>query len=266
MTAIGSSHIKKICKSILICLLGGMIMFGFFGCKDKNKDQSEDSTVTKYKVNYDNKSWYENAKDEYAAGEEVELYYSIIATDTDYSFTLDGGPLNYSYDDDKGFVIRFTMPEHDVTLKCISKNSMVYEPPTEQEDVLLIDSYHAIVGTDGGDGYDEISVYTNDQDTVRLHVYHQQGDEAEVETVYLVPYEVVDKCYEIIGKYKLREWKTRQDTVSLDGALMVCKFKDDDLYVRVSSEKMPEDGEAAFTEIENLLKSYVKDEYLAQNE
>ena len=111
-----------------------------------------------------------------------------------------------------------------------------------------------------------ISVYTNDQDTVRLNVYHQQGDDTEVETVYLVPYEVVDKCYEIIGKYKLREWKTRQDTVSLDGALLVCKFKDDDLYVRVSSEKMPKDGEAAFTEIENLLKSYLKDEYLAQDE
>lgn len=268
MTADATKRITIICKSLLICLLGGAIMLGLFGCQEKRSSspadatEAQDSTAVKYKVNYDNKSWYENAQDTYAAGEQVELYYPIIATDTDYSFTLDDGPLKYDYDEQKGFIIRFTMPEHDVSLKCISKNSMVYEPPTEEADVLLIDSYRAIIGADGDDGYDEISLYSYDSDHVTMSVYHQQSDSAESEAKYLVPYEVVDKCYEIISKYKLREWKTRKDLTALDGAKLVLKFKDGDLYVRVTSEKMPEDGEAAFSEIETLLKSYIKDEYL----
>ncbi len=260
--------LSKLPKVLLILLFGGAIMFGLFGCGDKTENGTDvdnsrnPDTVAMYKVNYDNKSWYTNAQDEYAAGEEVELYYSLIATDTDYSFTLDDGPLKYDYDEKKGFIIRFTMPEHDVTLKCISKNSMVYEAPTEEADVLLIDSYREITGTDGGDGYDEITLYSYDSDSVTMHVYHQESDSDEVETQYRVPYEVVDKCYAIIGEYKLREWKTRQDLTALDGAKLTLKFKDSDLYVRVTSEKMPEDGEKAFSEIEALLKSYIKDEYL----
>ena len=45
----------------------------------------------KYKVDYCGKQFeYKNARDEYRAGENVTLYYSMIATDTDYFFSLDG--------------------------------------------------------------------------------------------------------------------------------------------------------------------------------
>ena len=241
-------------------------MFGLFGCTDKKEDNDPQATaVKKYKVFYEGSfDWYQNAKEEYAAGEQVELYYNIIATDTDYSFTLDGGPLNYTYDEEKGFIIRFTMPEHDVTLTRIAKNSMEYIPPTEEADVMLIDSYRSIgAADDDGGGYDEITVNSYDTGTVKMIVYHQEGEENEVVTNYIVPYEVVEKCYEVIEKHKLRSWKKLTETESLDGALLVCKFKDGDEYVRVTSEKMPADGEAAFTEIEAILKSYIKDEYLA---
>lgn len=259
MSTISTKHLKPIVKLILICLLGGAVMFSFFGCGKKE----EENDVTKYKVDYcGQKDSYPNAEDAYPAGEQVELYFPFIATDTDYSFTLDDGPVKWDYEDDKGFVIRFTMPEHDVTLKCTHKNSMVYEPPTEQRDVLLLDSYRSITGTSDDGGYDEISLYSFDDSQVMLHVYHQEGDAEETEVKYLVPYEVVDRCYEIIKQHKLREWKTLKDPVSLDGTKLVLKFKDDDLYVRVTSDKMPKDGEKAFSEIEALLKSYIKDEYL----
>jgi hypothetical protein len=54
------------------------------------------------------------------------LYFELIATDTDYSFYLDGERINYKYDDRKGFVITFVMPEHNVKLECESHNSMEY--------------------------------------------------------------------------------------------------------------------------------------------
>ena len=263
MTSISHKRFAAVCKSVLICILGGVMMFGLFGCNEK-KENTSDATEVKYKVDYSGqKGSYENAEDEYAAGEEVELIYGMIATDTDYSFTLNGGPLNYDYDDEKGIIVRFTMPAENVTLKCNTKNSMIYEPPTVQEDVLLLDSYRSIGATaDGeGDGYDEISLYSYDNDHVKMCVYHQQGDQDEIQTDYLVPYEVVDKCYEIIGQYKLREWKKLSDAESLDGTLLVLKYKDGDEYIRVTSEKMPKDGEKAFNEIEGVLKSYIKEEY-----
>ena len=94
-------------------------MFGLSGCFGK-----------KYHVDYCGaKDCYRGAKDYYRAGTNVKIYYELIATDTDYHFYLDDEPLNFTYDDLKGFVIEFTMPEHDVKLECISINSML--PPAD---------------------------------------------------------------------------------------------------------------------------------------
>ena len=80
----------------------------------------------KYQVDYCGaKASYSNAKDSYRAGTAVTLYFEMIATDTDYSFLLDGESVPYTYDAKKGFVISFTMPDHDVTLECRSVNSML---------------------------------------------------------------------------------------------------------------------------------------------
>lgn len=226
-------------------------MFSLFGC---NK-------VPKYKVDYDKKSMYVNAQDKYAAGKEVELYYPWVATDTDYRFYLDDEEINFQYDDNKGFLIKFTMPDHDVKLRCDSRNSMIYVPPTEPKDTLLIDSYRATVATVGGDGYDEIAVYSYDDENVRLGVYSQYEGESTTETNYLVPREVVDRCLDVIDKYGMREWNTGKDTFGITGAKLVCKFKDGDDYIRVTSEKMPENGKEAFSAVESVLYQYVKDEY-----
>jgi hypothetical protein len=56
----------------------------------------------------------------------------MIATDTNYSFTLDGAQLMRNYDPKKGFVLSFTMPDHDVKLHCFSCNSMPIEMPEEE--------------------------------------------------------------------------------------------------------------------------------------
>lgn len=82
----------------------------------------------KYKIEYDGfVSEYVTARSAYKAGETVTLYYDLIATDTDYSFYLDGEPLRYDYSDEHGFILTFVMPEHDVKLECSMKNSMEYD-------------------------------------------------------------------------------------------------------------------------------------------
>ena len=89
----------------------------------------------KYKLDYCGEKYaYKKAKDEYRAGEKVTLYYWMIATDTDYSFSLDGAELSRYYDTKKGFILSFIMPDHDVVLHCFSRNSMLREMPKDCDD------------------------------------------------------------------------------------------------------------------------------------
>jgi len=102
---------------VLPVLLCSLLQLGLSGCGGE-----------KYRVEYDSKDLYSNARDYYRAGTNVKLYFKLIATDTDYSFLLDGEHIPFDYDEKKGFVIEFTMPAHDVTLECETRNSMVYQP------------------------------------------------------------------------------------------------------------------------------------------
>ncbi len=83
-----------------------------------------------YKVDYcGDESFYEGAKPAYPAGEKVTLYYTLIATDTNYSFFLDGEPVKYEWVIDKGIAVSFVMLEHDIKLECRMVNSMCYNIP-----------------------------------------------------------------------------------------------------------------------------------------
>lgn len=89
-------------------------LFGLSGCSGE-----------RYRVEYDSKGAYRNAKDSYRAGSRVTLYFDLIASDTDYTFYLDGEPIQFNYDPEKGFVLEFTMPDHDVSLEYETRNSML---------------------------------------------------------------------------------------------------------------------------------------------
>ena len=115
--------IRFILLNTVALLLGGIILLGMTGC-----------TGEQYAVDYcGQKDDYTNARDSYRAGEKVTLCYYLIATDTDYSFYLDDERLNTDYDENKGFIISFTMPEHDVKLECRSVNTMVENPDIQWE-------------------------------------------------------------------------------------------------------------------------------------
>ena len=159
-------------RLILMCLIGA-VTAGLTGCVGQ----------TRYKVDYSGqKSAYQGAKDAYPAGTQVVLYYDMIATDTDYSFLLDGEGLGFTYEDGKGFRIEFTMPAHDVKLECRSRNTMEYIPPPSNESaVLTFESF------DGGGPEYEITVGTPDLLEVEKEVrYLSENHEEEDGSAYEV--------------------------------------------------------------------------------
>ncbi|MBR6664595.1 MAG: hypothetical protein IKL22_02630 [Lachnospiraceae bacterium] len=80
----------------------------------------------KYSVDYCGvKECYIRARDSYRPGKKVKIFYKCIASDTQYTFYLDGIKLNCYFHNKKGLIIRFVMPEHNVKLECITKNLMV---------------------------------------------------------------------------------------------------------------------------------------------
>lgn len=89
-------------------------------------EESESGKREKFfKVDYHGQmDLFDGAKEKYLEGTEVEIAYSLIATDTDYTFYVDGQEVNAMWNDGKGYIIRFTMPNHDIEVFCDMRNSM----------------------------------------------------------------------------------------------------------------------------------------------
>lgn len=105
-------------KALVLILLLSMCMF-LFSCGEKSDNEPE------YKVDYHGQEdLFNGAGESYKAGEKVILYYDLIATDTDYYFYVDGQEINVDWDSKKGYVIKFTMPDHDIEVYCTRVNSM----------------------------------------------------------------------------------------------------------------------------------------------
>lgn len=112
-------HRGKLVYRIGALFFAGVMLMAFLsGCSLFSKT---------YQVTYDWKAAYEGAKDAYRAGTKVKLTYSYIASDMDYRFTVTGAdgtpiPQEMAY----GGEIIFIMPEQDVKVETISRNSMTY--------------------------------------------------------------------------------------------------------------------------------------------
>ena len=246
-----SSIMKKarFAYCIIFVILGVIIMTAMSGCAKE-----------KYKLIYDGYG-FESKKTEYAAGEKVTVYFDFIATDTDYYFSSPDVELKETYDEKHGYIFTFTMPDHDVTLKVESRNSMMYDPdalgnndPVDQikSDNIVFDYYEATVATVGGDGYDELVLYTREQDAkLILARYGKWGEGAETCKATIVPHYVLDECMAVVEKYQIASWN---EGSAMAGKLYVVKFWQDGNFLRVSSDVMPmEDGPSAFGEIANIL-------------
>ena len=136
-----------------IILLGGILMLWFGGCAKKT-----------YHVEASDA--FSGLKQSYRAGERVEAYFRWIATDTDYTFYLDDTVINPDYEEEKGFVLRFDMPAHDVALRVEGRNTMEYPSEIDTgEATLRFDSFE-------GGGY-EYQAETDDPSVVALDTHRE---------------------------------------------------------------------------------------------
>ena len=102
-------------KRIITVLLGVLMSLSLFGCNS-----------VKYKLNLE--GGLTSGKDEYPAGSRVKVTFpkEFIGTDTDYRFESDDHDVEFKqdYSNSKGYIITFTMPKHDVTIRVTSSSSM----------------------------------------------------------------------------------------------------------------------------------------------
>ena len=224
----------------------------------------------KYKVDYNGqKESFSNARDYYRAGENVKIYYSFIATDTDYTFYVDDEKISPLYEEDKGYVIEFKMPEHDVSVKVASKNSMIEDPNADPDGpykaTMLVDYYTAVTGTVGGDNSHEMVLYYHSDDDVMLSVFDKDEDSGETRTDYIVPIKALDECKEVIKRNKFDTWNKKYGDTALDGGATVVKYLNDkNETVRVSTDRMPDDGLKKLGEIAAVLHKYTQEKYKVQ--
>ena len=104
--------ILRACFAALI--LGGLLMLGLCGC-----------FAPKVRLMYsEGIDAFRGAKETYRAGAHVRLVYDGVGTYTDYTFLLDDEPIRTDYKPDKGYILRFVMPDHDATLTVKTEASM----------------------------------------------------------------------------------------------------------------------------------------------
>ena len=80
----------------------------------------------KYRLIFED-SGFHSAKRKYAPGEQVEVTYDMIGTDMDYTFYSDDVDFERDFDAE-GYVFRFAMPAHDVTIGVSWRNTMTVDP------------------------------------------------------------------------------------------------------------------------------------------
>lgn len=142
-------------KKILSALLSLVLIFSLCACSDDNA--STDNSITrkpggeKYTLDLNGlEADFEGVKSSYAEGELVDISYNLIATDTDYTFIVDGENFSPDYTVERGYIIRFNMPNHNVKIEIDTNNSMVYVPTTIEDDTSdIINNNSYFVGKNG---------------------------------------------------------------------------------------------------------------------
>ena len=127
---------------------------------------------------------------------------------------------------------------------------------------LLVDWYSRTVGTPITMPYTELVLYTRSPDTVLLEHYTEGGSENERCDRYVVPAEEAQAVLDVIRKSGMERWNSRKELSAICGKSYVCKFPDGEGgYIRVTGEKMPQDGSRAFGEVSAAMYGLMKDEY-----
>jgi len=127
---------------------------------------------------------------------------------------------------------------------------------------LLVDCYTRTVGTPITMPYTELVMYARSADSVLLEHYAEGGTENERCDRYIVPANEAQTVLDVIRKSGMDRWNDRKDLSAICGRAYVCKFPDGkDGYIRVTGERMPQDGSRAFGEVSAAMYGMMKEEY-----
>ena len=217
-----------------IKFLTGIFVFLFLsGCEKTYKIEASDD--------------FHNLKKAYRAGEKVKLYFDLIATDVDYTFWLDDKKISAtSYDEKKGYIFEFNMPDHDVKLSFSMKNSMIYVEP----DVLIVAYNNATLATAEGNFATELRLLTSDIENDKL-IVKETGKDPKT---FLIPEEKTLALLNALKKIDLSLWENA-DADPLDGSRTTLTFRkyNSSEYVEISTDALPEGGQKTLNEIGQLL-------------
>lgn len=198
---------------------------------------------------------FENVKDSYKAGERVKINFPFVATDTDYSFFIDGEALNGSYDEQKGYVFEFTMPDHDVNITFESKNSMVYTPLTPEPGTVLITYRDKILSTaDAEQDFYQITITATETEWEHLALV-RSSDRNDEE--YIIPASVYQSLVNYAENSWLEDWNHLEEPLSLEGRLISFGISIDGEYLEISSDSMPQDGETVLEYLRLSIADYL---------
>ncbi len=204
----------------------------------------------------------EAPKKRYTAGASVEITYEFIATDTDYRFYSNDVDMKQSYEEGKGYVLRFKMPAHDVKVEVYHKNSMMYDPdaavPKTEEQLLEIaagsrlvfEYYDGVVGTDGYDGHDDYCLYRQSDGGMimtKTSVWQGKTEEHACTVIDDILFEALAEA----DRYDMRHW-TKGDPI--DGHAYMVKFAEADRMITVNSNLIPEGGLKGFGAVQMVME------------
>lgn len=237
-----------IITSVVLILISGLVFLS--SCKRDGEG---------YKVIYP-EGLFTGIKNTYKEGQTVKAYFPYIATDTDYTFYLDGERINPSgYSDNKGYLIEFVMPGRDVELSVESKNSMEYHPTSiDIPEGTVLFSYTEKVFTPDAETMFSLTSETTDDPTLhRMTVSDETGI-----TVYSIPRFAYESIYNYDQVAALDDWNSLTEYDSLDGKRIELSFYRDGEYVTLSSDRMPEDGEGVLKYMLSHFTDYMTEDYL----
>ena len=249
-------HTGKPRRRLVALLLAVVMLTCFAAC----------TPVQRYHVDYQGqKDSYTGAKDTYPAGAKVRLYYEIWATDTDYYFYLDDELLDNRWDEKHGFVLEFTMPAHDVTLRCEMVNSMEYDPTCSNpmEAVMAVEFVRLDVDGASRDGY-TIQVCEPEEGKEKVLV-----DSADVHDIYTVDEKLLEDLFTIAEDAGMEDWmydfeaNEYQKAGTYTFRSMLWFIGEDVFYADIAC--MPEDGDAVFDQIEERLWQDLDEAHLTEH-
>ena len=141
--------------------------------------------------------------------------------------------------------------------------------PKTEPGTVLIDFFRAAAAAVEEDGHYELVLSsTNDPNRFFLDQYTKETSCEEICTRYLVPAEAAIECYKLIEAAHADNWGKSDggDTEVPDGLTLVLKYYYGGRHIRISADEVPESALESISLVESHLSSYLKDEYLVENE